>query len=1218
MPIATQTLPTNPIVQTFCIESFPEEVAAQLVSKTYPPLEDMCNVINESQVSEGFKDVGQGKRSEPMSLCCCKDSNVCLAHRINHVLDISLKLDNDSLESESSKSVCGLDYSLFRHNVLFEDSLFTPNEPSGASDVDGMACLGSYSLYANPLWCDNIPPQDENLFLEYESNLKGKECVVSEMSTLGSTLGVHDDQFTLKCSSLLEHVNSVLKNSQVSDDVYRIELDNALDSLNILCGKSIAISFVHRDHVYKNVFVRECGSDIVGKGRASLGLGPWLIFPFDPGTLLECGNLDTLHLMLGQEDKQCLIMGAKEGRKGMDSRSNPFQEGEDDTEWPPWTKLVTREINLSVESLVMDSSLEMLDSWEIEVTLVPANCTEQRVTSAYQSLLALQVFLEDTIKETNDIKTLKALEKRIKRVVYRAEDRVYSSLRDIILAELARTSSLGKIIVEENTVVGMKDDFNTILDRLIAQTDELTVLSIVGMDGMGKSTLARKIYENSTIRNRFDKHAWLTISEEFNVRNMVLELVSSINRDRTDENDLKKSNDQLVESAYRGLKGRRFLIVIDDLWSTEAWDQMQRIFPNDNNKSRILLTTRFNYVADYASPDISPHDMPFLSFDDSWDLFTKRLFQEEPCPPQLEEIGKHIDFSRVISELVHLRYVAATIEEVPSLAKLWNLQTIILHNSTTRDLHLPQEIWTMSEIRHLKIGWKIHMPNPLESESRSIEEQPLILNNLQTLDLFSSPFVAEILRRTPNLNKLKIRGVSCEWSDFMIRIFLLECLETLHIYASGSHVNDKGKFMLYYFSLAPIDLQREFFPLNLKQLRLEGTNISWEEMVVLSNLPNLEVLKAHFGFYGTDWILNEDVVFQKLKYLRLEYECPERWEIASDNFPMLEQLVLQGFTKLEIPPSIGDISTLKLIQLKYCGSRIESSAMQIQQEQQSYGNYELQTTLARKVYDDSSIRPRFDTCAWVTVSEEYNERQVLLELVSSISRDRTYNNQEMSNDQPMEIVYRGLKGRRFLIVTDDIWSTEAWDQIQRIFPNDNNKSRILLTTRLKYVADYLSLDFPPHDMSFLSLDDSWNLFSERLFREESYPSHLEEVGKHIVQQCRGLPLSIIVIAGLLGKMEPTHDNWKKVEENLNSFFVSIYEQCQTIFSMSYNWLPQHLKACFLYIGGFPEDEEISVPKLIRLWIAEQFVKERKDKSMELVAEEYLEELIQRSLILVHK
>ena len=99
----------------------------------------------------------------------------------------------------------------------------------------------------------------------------GKECVVSEMSTLGSTLGVHDDHFTLKCSSLLEHVNEVFKNLQVSDGVYRIDLDNAYDSLNILCGKNIAISFVHRDHVYENVFMCECGSDILGEGRASLG-----------------------------------------------------------------------------------------------------------------------------------------------------------------------------------------------------------------------------------------------------------------------------------------------------------------------------------------------------------------------------------------------------------------------------------------------------------------------------------------------------------------------------------------------------------------------------------------------------------------------------------------------------------------------------------------------------------------------------------------------------------------------------------------------------------------------------------------------------------------------------------------------------------------------------------------------------------------------------------
>ncbi|KAM3271047.1 hypothetical protein P3S67_029250 [Capsicum chacoense] len=641
--------------------------------------------------------------------------------------------------------------------------------------------------------------------------------------------------------------------------------------------------------------------------------------------------------------------------------------------------------------------------------LVCRNCTEQRVTSAYQSLLALQVFLEDTIKETNDVETLKALEKRIKRVVYRAEDRVDSSLRDIILAggmknyeracksfyeellevekevyllskelmliefnkhgsksaELARTSSLGKRIVKENIVVGMKDDFNTILDRLIAQTDELTVLSIVGMGSMGKSTLARKIYEDSTIHNRFDKHAWLTISEEFNERHVLLELAlfytSLVHflgwihyalihvhpRGRTCINLDELIDRNLILTSRRRANGRVRTCKIHDLLRQLCIREAQiENSVHVLNANYCISSEGIHYQQRLTLPvNINWYEFDYLLEHGSGTTSTTSSLVVMSNPSEtcvyiphfnllnvLDVSSIYQDFSRVISELVHLRYVAANIEEVPSLAKLWNLQTIILHNSTTRDLHLPQEIWTMSEIRHLKIGWKIHMPNPLESESRSIEEQPLILNNLQTLDLFSSPFVEEILRRTPNLNKLKIRGVSSELSDFMIRIFLLECLETLHIYASGSHVNDKGKFILYYFSLAPIDLQRKFFPRNLKQLRLEGTNISWEEMVVLANLPNLEVLKAHFGFYGTDWILNEDVVFQKLKYLRLEYECPERWEIASDNFPMLEQLVLQGFTKLEIPTGIGDISTLKLIQLKYCGSSIETSAMKIQQE----------------------------------------------------------------------------------------------------------------------------------------------------------------------------------------------------------------------------------------------------------------------------------------------
>ncbi|KAF3660091.1 hypothetical protein FXO37_13667 [Capsicum annuum] len=172
---------------------------------------------------------------------------------------------------------------------------------------------------------------------------QGESTLVCELPTTSED--VNEDQLTHECIPLLEHMCGVLKKSQVSDGVYRVDLDGACDSLNILCGKSLASSFVHRDHVYGNVVndgiclfevgllgrvslflnvslllkknvIRGCGSDILGEGRANLGLDPWLLLPFDPGTLRECGNFYTSDLMLGQDDKQCLIVGANKGRQG--------------------------------------------------------------------------------------------------------------------------------------------------------------------------------------------------------------------------------------------------------------------------------------------------------------------------------------------------------------------------------------------------------------------------------------------------------------------------------------------------------------------------------------------------------------------------------------------------------------------------------------------------------------------------------------------------------------------------------------------------------------------------------------------------------------------------------------------------------------------------------------------------------------------------------------
>ncbi|EYU21177.1 hypothetical protein MIMGU_mgv1a018978mg [Erythranthe guttata] len=268
------------------------------------------------------------------------------------------------------------------------------------------------------------------------------------------------------------------------------------------------------------------------------------------------------------------------------------------------------------------------------------------------------------------------------------------------------------------------------------------------------------------------------------------------------------------------------------------------------------------------------------------------------------------------------------------------------------------------------------------------------------------------------------------------------------------------------------------------------------------------------------------------------------------------------------------------------------------------------TTLAQNAYEHSLIVHHFDIRTWVTVSQKYNVKQLLLQLLSE-------NNSQMDEQLLGQKLHKMLWGRRYLIVTDDIWSIEAWEEVCRFFPDNNNGSRIVVTTRISNVATHFdSLLF---ELSFLDEDQSWDLFCKKTFGEVGCPLELEDIGKEIVQKCKGLPLSISVIGGLLGRSHKTQEYWKIISKDLiSNLNLEKDENCSSILSLSYTYLPPHLKPCFLYVGIFPEDHEILVSQLIKLWVAEGFIKPNKAQSLEDIARGYLNDLVDRNLILKHK
>ncbi|PHU13374.1 hypothetical protein BC332_14579 [Capsicum chinense] len=208
-----------------------------------------------------------------------------------------------------------------------------------------------------------------------------------------------------------------------------------------------------------------------------------------------------------------------------------------------------------------------------------------------------------------------------------------------------------------------------------------------------------------------------------------------------------------------------------------------------------------------------------------------------------------------------------------------------------------------------------------------------------------------------------------------------------------------------------------------------------------------------------------------------------------------------------------------------------------------------------------------------------------------------------------------LYGKRYLIVLDDVWDTDTWDELTRPFPEVVKGSRIILTTRQKEVAFHGKGNTDPLNLRLLSSEESWELLEKGAFGKESCPDELLDVGKDIVQNCKGLPLVVDLITGVIAGLEKTKSVWLVVRNNLNSFILNSEVDVIKVIELSYDHLPHHMKPCFLYLASYPKDKEINRDGLKTFWRAEGLVERTEMKRLEEVMEIYLDNLISSSLVI---
>nr|ABV29180.1 disease resistance protein R3a-like protein [Solanum demissum] len=268
------------------------------------------------------------------------------------------------------------------------------------------------------------------------------------------------------------------------------------------------------------------------------------------------------------------------------------------------------------------------------------------------------------------------------------------------------------------------------------------------------------------------------------------------------------------------------------------------------------------------------------------------------------------------------------------------------------------------------------------------------------------------------------------------------------------------------------------------------------------------------------------------------------------------------------------------------------------------------TALAKAVYHDERVKNHFGLKAWYCVSEPYDALRItkgLLQETGSFDSKDVHNNLNQLQVKLKE----SLKGKKFLIVLDDVWNDNynEWDDLRNHFVQGDTGSKIIVTTRKESVA--LMMGNEQISMDNLSTEASWSLFKRHAFENMDPMRHpeLEEVGKQIAAKCKGLPLALKTLAGML-RSKSEVEGWKRILRS------EIWELPQNdilpALMLSYNDLPSHLKRCFSFCAIFPKDYPFRKEQVIHLWIANGLVP-KDDGIIEDLGNQYFQELRSRSL-----
>ncbi|GKC67448.1 disease resistance protein, partial [Tanacetum coccineum] len=272
------------------------------------------------------------------------------------------------------------------------------------------------------------------------------------------------------------------------------------------------------------------------------------------------------------------------------------------------------------------------------------------------------------------------------------------------------------------------------------------------------------------------------------------------------------------------------------------------------------------------------------------------------------------------------------------------------------------------------------------------------------------------------------------------------------------------------------------------------------------------------------------------------------------------------------------------------------------------------TTLAQLVYNHEKVNQHFELKYWMYVSNKFEIKELIRGIIESVDKCEC----RLSQLDTMQLsLQKKLQKKRFLIVLDDVWIEEndrsEWEKLCKTLSCGEEGSIVLVTTRNQTTAHMMAkVPELQHKVGCLSEEDSWALFKKLAFvniKEVETERELEPIGMEIVEKCKGLPLAVKTLAGLMLSKNSASE-WKLVNDNV--IWELQESEVLPALMLSYDNLLPHCKRCFAYCCLFPKGYIMSKDLLIELWMANDFIPRRREVDLYVLGEEIFNSLVSRS------